>query len=95
MPDFSYTERFPGLHRPEPRLSEFTDDCGSDPILNRALQAIEKGVLYALQHRRHGLCVRIHTFRVHEVDFRPSMYFLHTYYYTRRQLELGDQACLS
>jgi hypothetical protein len=65
-------------------------DGTSNSMLDHAVKNIRRGVEYALLHRRHGLRVRIHEFRLHPVDFQPSRFLLHTYYYTRKQLEVME-----
>lgn len=76
---------------PYKQTDDARDDADPASMLDRALDGIRKGVEYALLHRRHGLRVRIREFKLHPIDFQPSRFFLHTYYYTRRQLELGKQ----
>ena len=58
--------------------------------LASAIEHIRQGMGYALLHRRHGLRVVITELRLHSVDYQPTFLMLHTYYYTRRQLEMFD-----
>lgn len=58
--------------------------------LASAIEHIERGMGYALLHRRHGLRVVISDLRLHPIDYQPKFLMLHTYYYTRRQLEILD-----
>ena len=58
--------------------------------LASAIEHIGRGMGYALLHRRHGLRVVISELRLHPIDYQPNFLMLHTYYYTRRQLEIVD-----
>ena len=62
----------------------------SQSMLQCALENIEKGVVAPLLDRTCGLQLRIVALTLHPVDFQPFPFMLHTYYYTRRQLELMD-----
>ncbi|WP_037248014.1 hypothetical protein [Rhodopirellula baltica] len=59
--------------------------------LASAIEHIERGLGYALLHRRHGLRVVITELRLHPIDYQPTFLTLHTYYYARRQLEMLDE----
>lgn len=65
-------------------------DGDSQSMLDCALANIKQGVGFALKHREHGLELKIVAFKLHPVDFQPLPFMLHTYYYTRRKLELMD-----
>jgi hypothetical protein len=58
-----------------------------ETMLNSALEQIRDGASLALLHRRHGLRIDIHDFKMHPVDFNPYRFFHHTYYYVRKQLD--------
>ncbi|TWU43609.1 hypothetical protein Poly51_62640 [Rubripirellula tenax] len=84
-------------------IIDLTVDCEISSFLNEphyhdetksylasALEHIERGLGYALLHRRHGLRAVLTDLRLHPIDYQPLYLTLHTYYYARRQLEMLD-----